>query len=306
MQLTRKIVHYPQATLADLDAGVCVAYPLPNGQYKYYAVPSFLIIGAQKCGTSELQNWLGRHPQLRAFHRKEVHFFDETWDITTEWPRYVLNPFFIILQGTSSLSPHQDLYTFEKTASYFDAYNSKKPAAALVQQMLPSGKFIVLLRNPTARAYSAYQMFKRTRRPAYQEYLDNDFTTLVKRALANQKQGIPSPLLHVGHYAQHLRTWWQYFKPEQLLILLLDDFIADPFSTLNRVLRFVNLPDFDYEPLAHKNPRGFWVLRKGYPSKGNNPPYDPIPPAAKELLDAYYAPWNVQLKQLLPGLSFNW
>ncbi len=161
MKKKRKIVYYPEATLKDLDAGVCVAYPLPSGGYKYYAVPSFLIIGAQKCGTSELRNWLNLHAQLRTVLRKEIHFFNETYDITKEWPRYVLNPFFVILKGASSLQTHQDLYTFEKTPYYFDAYNGKKPAAALVQQMLPSGKFIVLLRNPTARAYSAYQMFKR-------------------------------------------------------------------------------------------------------------------------------------------------
>ncbi len=306
MQLTRKIVHYPQATLADLDAGVCVAYPLPNGQYKYYAVPSFLIIGAQKCGTAELRNWLSLHPHLRTLP-KELHFFDETRDITEEWPRYVLNPFFLIFRGGASLTAHQDIYTFEKTPAYFDAYNSKKPVASLVQQMLPSGKFIVLLRNPSARAYSAYQMKKRPLgiRPACQRYVNTDFTTLVKKVLANQKQGITPRLLHVGHYAQHIRTWWQYFKPQQLLVLLLDDFIANPFATLDRVLQFLNLPAFNYRPLAHKNARGFWVLKsKG--SKVNNPPYEPMPPAAKELLDAYYAPWNAQLRQLLPELSFNW
>ena len=101
------------------------------------------------------------------------------------------------------------------------------------------------------------------------------------------------------------RRGWEYFKPEQLLILLLDDFIADPFTTLDRVLQFLSLPAFDYKPLAHKNARGFWVL-KDQPSKGNTPAYEPIPAAAKELLDAYYAPWNAQLKQLLPGLSFSW
>ncbi len=58
-----------------------------------------------------------------------MHFFNEAWDITTEWPRYVLHPSFVILESALSLSAQQDLYTFEKSPSYFDAYNNKSVAA---------------------------------------------------------------------------------------------------------------------------------------------------------------------------------
>ncbi len=122
-------------------------------------------------------------------------------------------------------------------------------------------------------------------RLVHQECLGKDFATVVKEALSDYKQRVTRRLLGIGHYDKHLRTWWQHFKPGQLL----EDFIADPCATPDRVLRFVNLPAFHYKLLAHKNSRGFWVL-KGQPSKANRPPYEPMPVEAKQLLDAHYAP----------------
>lgn len=302
MSLSPKIVYYPKIKLQDLDAGVVIAYPLSDGNHAYYAVPKFLIIGAQKCGTRELHTWLSCHPNLKSAP-EECHFFDEVIDLETEWIRYLLNPSYLLSKDEQQLRS-RSLYTFEKTPAYWDKWNRNIPIPKLIQKMMPSGKFIVLLRNPTDRAYSAYQMGKIEQEiiGAISEYVETDFFSLIKRTiLTNQSDR----LLSVGHYALHLETWWQYFSRDRLLVILLEDFQKDPFHIMKEILTFLELPFFDYRAIAEQNTRGLWVIR-GKKSKGNTPPYEPINREAKALLDEYYEPWNRKLQNLLPELNIIW
>ncbi|MGB3512781.1 MAG: sulfotransferase domain-containing protein [Microcoleaceae cyanobacterium] len=305
MSITRKIVYYPDVTLDDLDAGAMIAYPLPDGSHAYYAVPNFLIIGAQKCGTRELHSWLDQHPNLKGAPQ-ECHFFDEVIDIETEWIRYLLNPAYLLSRDKQQLLS-RSIYTFEKTPAYLDKWNRNVPIPKLVRRIMPSGKFIVLLRNPTARAYSAYHMgrVKQEVIGAISEYVYTDFVSLIKRRLSANKPDAYDRLLSVGHYALHLETWLKYFSREQLLVVLLEDFQRSPFEVMDKILTFLKLPPFDYRPLAEKNSRGLWILR-GQPSKGNAQPYEPIPQEAKVLLDQYYTPWNQKLRELMPTIDITW
>ena len=309
MERNKKVVYYPEAQLSDLDAGVAVAYPLPNGSYKYYSVPSFLIIGAPKCGTSELRNWLSIHPKIRALS-SEGHFFDEVLDIEREWPRYIFNSQFLISKESNHFRENQDIQICEKTPAYLDKTNRKFPAPALVKKMMPQGKFIAILRNPTERAYSSYQMGRRPlkiRNPR-STCVESNFLEFVKHLLDSSQEHPDSRLLQVGHYAKHLETWIDYFSREQLAVVLLDDFRENPFRVMNYLLEFLNLPALDYQPLVDKNHRNLWVLKEqfGKSSKANAPLYEPMPDAAKELLDRYYQPWNEKLQTLLPHLSVTW
>jgi len=309
MQETRKIVYYPDVKLPDLDAGVCIAYPLPNGNHKYYAVPSFLVIGAAKCGTTEIRNWLSIHPNLRSLS-SEAHFFDEVLNLELEWPRYIFNPAFVISKNLTHFLSHQNIHTIEKTPAYFHKSNRGVPVPALIQKMMPSGKFIVILRNPSERAYSAYQMGRRVLkvRDVRSDCMENDFLTFIEKVLFSRKNNQKKGYFTAGHYAEHLENWLKYFSRKQLGIVLLEDFRQNPFQVMDYILNFLELPYLDYRPIVEKNFRNLWVLKQefGKKSKANDFPYEPMSKAAKELLDTYYAPWNKKLKKLMPYLDFNW
>lgn len=305
MPMTPKILYYPEVSLHDLDAGVVVAYPLPDGTHAYYAMPSFLIIGAQKCGTRELHTWLNQHPNLKGAP-EECHFFDEVIDMETEWIRYILNPAYLLSKDKSQFLS-RNMKAFEKTPAYLDKWNRHVPVPELVRGMMPSGKFIALLRNPTARAYSAYQMGKVEQEiiGPIAEYVENDFVSLIEKRLSTSNPEGHDRLLSVGHYALHLETWLKYFSRDQLCVVLLEDFKQEPFRVMDEILAFLKLPPFDYRPLSEKNARDLWVIR-GQPSKGNAQPYEPMPKKAKALLDEYYAPWNKKLRHLIPELDMAW
>ena len=298
-------IFYPDAALSDLDAGRIITYPLADGRYSYYKVPDFLIVGAQKCGTRELHTWLSAHPEVQG-QPNECHFFDEVLDIEAEWPRYIFSHANLIAKDDYQLSRRKNLQLFEKTPAYFDKSNRGVPVPGIVQKMMPSGKFIMLLRNPTYRLYSAYQMGRHVQDTIgpQAECLNYDFSDFAA-ACVNTDPAIDRRFLSIGRYVEHIKTWLNYFPRQQLHIIIVEQFKKDPFIVMDGLLNFLQLPAIDYRVLAEKNSKGFWVI-KGQYSKANAKPYPLIPEKAKKLLDQYYQPWNQKLQTLLPGLHINW
>src|SRR5262245_35984407 len=104
-------------------------------------VPDFLILGAQKSGTSTLATALGRHPDIYIPWMKEAHYF-HTKDARADAPEY--QAFFSDRQG--------ERFAGEATPDYL--YVAE--AAINIARELPEARFVVILRNPVDRAYSAY------------------------------------------------------------------------------------------------------------------------------------------------------
>jgi len=304
----RTIIPYKEANLSMLDAGVCIEYPRGSentrrASFKYYSVPSFLIIGAAKCGTQELVTWLQQHPNLQA-PTEEVNFFNDVIDIEQEWGRYVLNPHLLISKKRQHVA-NLGQYTFEKTPGYFWKKNRGVPTSALIKRMMPSGKFIIILRNPTDRAYSAFQHSKRKSDEheiwSYKKDVSFEDLIQIEPKVVNPRKNT----IRVGHYAKHLNVWLNYFSREQLMVLTMEDFKKNPFNMMDRIQKFLGIKSFDYRSLAQQTDRGFWVLN-GQPSKAHNKAYQPMLSETRKLLDDYYAPHNDELKRLFPELTFPW
>ena len=120
--------------------------------------------------------------------------------------------------------------------------------------------------------------------------------------------GVPRPnsgVLTVGHYAKHLKRWFKYFARNQLFIIIMETFKKSPFTIMEQLQGFLEIPVFDYTAIAEKGPRGFWVI-KGKSSKAYQPLYPPMSSQARQLLNDYYAPHNQELKSMFPEIDFPW
>mmetsp|Transcript_43454 Transcript_43454/g.55806 ORF Transcript_43454/g.55806 Transcript_43454/m.55806 type:complete len:654 (+) Transcript_43454:125-2086(+) len=179
----------PCINISHLDAGVCIAEKTPHHiqPNKMKCLPSFLIIGAQKAGSTDLRGLLSFHPFLDG-PSSEVRFFahlNDERELNERWREYLdWFPEWEIPQHENGLgkldneishseahSAHQlniikstsgggtggsgtgAQFTYEKSPAYFGNEISPK----LVSLFLPSIKIIVILRNPSSRAYSAFQ-----------------------------------------------------------------------------------------------------------------------------------------------------
>ena len=247
------------------------------------ALPSFLIIGAQKSGTTTLYEVLRQHPNV-INRAGEVHFFDVNFYLGIEWyaKQYPKAKKMDAIRGDKS--PYYLFYPF---------------AAERAFATLPEAKIIILLRNPVDRAYSHYWMNRRNNiEPlSFEDALAKETERLAKdmAKLANlQDIDGTGPhrkysYLSRGIYVEQIKRWLNYFPKEQVMIISSDDLRKDIQTVTGEVLTFLGLPPYEHFK---------W-------NRGITHSYPPMDPALRETLSDYFRPYNAQLEKLL-GRKFNW
>ena len=210
-------------------------FPLARG-------PDFLILGAQKAGTSSLFNYLCEHPAVEQPFKKELHFFDRpaVYRRGIDW----YQAFF---PKTSNAGGGIKSITGEGTPYYL--YHPRVPA--LVARHFPKAKLIAILRNPADRAYSHYQMVVRRgtqEKLSFEDAIDAESERLdgvTERMLADDNYESAAHIhfsyLARGRYAEQLMRWAEYFPREQMLVLESDCLRNEQAATLAKVYEFLGI-----------------------------------------------------------------
>jgi sulfotransferase family protein len=229
-----------------LPAELVPALPEParkvlRGGYRAYGrataglrpLPDFLILGAQKAGTTALYAYLRWHPEITGPSFKEVSFFDRHYAKGEWWYRAHMPVRRGSLVGEASPS-----YLFHPLAP------------ERVSVMLPGARLIVLLRNPVDRAFSHYQHeVALGREPlSFEEALDRE----EERMQGELDRMLRDPsyfslawwnytYVARGRYAEQLERWFAAVPREQLLVLFTEELSADTAATYRRVLDFLGV-----------------------------------------------------------------
>ena len=248
-------------------------------------LPGFLILGAQKAGTTALYAYLRRHPGVTGPSWKEVSFFDRHWARGERWYRGNFPPRF--RARAAAVGEASPSYLFHPLA----------PARAA--SLVPGAKLIVLLRNPVDRAFSHYQHeVALGREPlSFEDALAAEEERMageLERMLADERYFSHAwwnwTYAARGLYAEQLERWYDAFPREQLLVLSTDELAERTAETYARVLAFLGVERHDLGDY----PRIF--SRK----------YASMEPATRERLAAAYAEPNRRLAEVLgrdPGWS---
>lgn len=246
-------------------------------RFRPHLRPSFLIIGVQKAGTSALFNMLAQHPGIAAPAVKELHFFDRDAEYARGF-RYYLRQFPVASGPAGRI-------TFEATPNYL--YHAK--CVERVHRHLPGIRSIIVLRDPVARAYSAWNMFRDFKNDAQYAHLydPRPFEQAVEDELAGRTEGTAHRYIERGWYAGQLRRWFERFGRERVLVLTYPSLKRDPLGTVNEALAWIGLG-----PIRGDEP----VLRRRY----NTRPYErSMDPAVRERLIGHFAPYMQELDALL-------
>ncbi|HET7626188.1 MAG TPA: sulfotransferase [Verrucomicrobiae bacterium] len=118
--------------------------------------PTFIIVGAQKAGTTSLYHLLYRHPRIKPAKKKELHYFDNNYFRDQSWYESMF-PLARLFFG----APSKVAKPITGEASPYYLFHPS--AVSRMARTLPDAKLIVLLRNPVERAYSHYQHQVRSR-----------------------------------------------------------------------------------------------------------------------------------------------
>ncbi len=252
-------------------------------------LPSFLVIGGQRCGTSNLYELLSRHPLIGAALFKEVHYFDIKYDRGESW--YAAH-FPKICDGEDSKASPR--ITGEATPYYmFHPHVHQR-----VARHLPDVKLIAILRNPVMRAYSHYQMEVRDgcEKLPFEEAIEREDERVAPdlERLTEDEDYYGFNHQHFtyisrGHYAEQLERWLTAFPRDRFLVLKSEDFFAEPDETLQRVFRFLGVPQCKFPDLTPNQ---------------KYPKYPKITDATRRKLEDYFASHNERLHQLF-GLEWN-
>jgi hypothetical protein len=245
-------------------------------------LPDFLIIGAQRCGTTSLYRYLCAHPAVApAVLNKGIHFFDTNFDRGVGWYRSNF-PTEATLAWRARRSGSDRVITGEGSPYYvFHPLGPERIARAL-----PGVRAILMLRDPVSRAYSQHQ-HERARgfeSLGFEEALEAEEGRLAGEEDRMRQDPTYRSFSHQHHsyvargmYAAQIRRWLEHFDVDELLVVDSAAFFADPDDEYRRVLRFLGLQERslpEYRPLnAHRydrmsdRARGFLVERFREPDR---------------------------------------
>lgn len=194
-------------------------------------LPNFLVIGAQRSGTSSLYHWIVQHPSVLRSKRKEVHFFDFNVERGEQWYRAHF-PLQLTMQRAGRKRPAT---TGEATPNYL--FDPAVPAR--VHALLPHVRLIAVLRNPVDRAISHYRHAVSEGREHLS--LPDAIDAEDERMALGGEAAWAFSYVTRGHYARQLRHWLTCFDEEQLLILLSDDLFRDPRTVVSSTFQFLGV-----------------------------------------------------------------
>jgi hypothetical protein len=242
-------------------------------------LPDFIIIGAQRCGTSSLYSYLIQHPQIAPAARKELHYFDLNYAAGNEWYRsqFPDEPFDGRLAITGEASPY---YLFHPMAT--------ERCASVV----PDAKLIVMVRDPVKRAYSHYHHEVRKGRETltFEEAIDRE----PERLAGERDKLIADPnyksqpyqsysYLARGLYTDQLKTWRKYFATNQILAVSSDLLFENADAEYSRVLEFLQIDPIQLPEYRQRN--------AGH--------YEPMAEQTRERLNEYFEPSWREMQALL-------
>ena len=277
-------------------------------------LPTFIILGAQKCGTTSLHAFLAQHPEICMSEPKETNFFNKHFDRGLEYYR---ETFFNKWEGHKAVGEASPAYLFLP-------YIPGRIAAAL-----PRVKMVVILRDPARRAFSHWWM----KTTFGDERLS--FGEAVKRSLRLSSEDMAKAemcdrfYLQAGYYAEQLQRYFLFFPREQFHILLSDDLKHDPEKSLREIHSFIGvtpqgLPQDTVNrfetlgPFAAKirvllrwfsmdntiSSRTGYAVRRLLMAVGDSPPK--IDEKMRLRLVEHYRPYNRELQEILKVDLSKW
>ncbi len=197
-------------------------------------LPDFLIIGAQRSGTTSLYRWLTARPDVAPAWKKEVHFFDNHYDRGLRWYR-----------------AHFPLRRAGRISGESTPYLLLHPLApARAAHDLSETRFIALLRDPVERAISNHWL-RRRRGAAGDETLEEALDREPER-MAKETERVLRGEVSLGHmaysymargeYAPQLRRWFDAVGRDRVLVLESERLPRDPRAAA-AALDWLGLPD---------------------------------------------------------------
>ncbi len=250
-------------------------------------LPTFLIVGAVKAGTTSLHEYLQMHPEVFMSPVKETNYFsdadmlfadfniDYKQDISVNLDKYLAGPMDkkVHIAHVRTWEQYQKLFRNVKNEKAIgevsNSYLFGPSAANAIKNKLPNAKIVMILRNPVERLYSQFLMNLKLGK-----ILEKD---LLKEIEADQNKkikgwGVSHLYLEVGNYYEQVKKYYDVFPASQIKVILYEDFKLNAASVMKDLFLFLNVdPDFPIDMSIKYNEAGlprfgrlnYWLTQMG-------------------------------------------
>lgn len=209
--------------------------------------PTFIVVGAAKCGTTSLYNYLQQHPEIYVSTPKEPEFFSLHYEKGID---FYEESFFSGIRNLHKAAGEMSVnyITFPHIAERIYKYNRNM-------------KIVMMFRNPVERAFSAYLMRKYVTAAeslSFEEAIDSSQNCenlefflekgieIIKehsRGGISKKDNTIRSYLRQGEYARHIKVYKTYFPHENMHYILLEDLRDNFAETLKQLFIFLGVSE---------------------------------------------------------------
>src|ERR1017187_6888974 len=243
-------------------------------------IPDFFIVGHPKSGTTALYEMLRRHPQIYMPDLKETRFFAH--ELHPRLPASYAHP--------DTLEEYLSLFEAarpeQRTGEASPSYLRSRTAAGLIANLRQDARIIAIVREPTSFLRSLHLELLRDHIETEKD-LGKAIALEAARRREEEARRILPGLVYSDYvqYVEQLRRYHSAFPPEQVLVLIYDDFRADNEGTVRKVLRFLDVDEMSPIEVMDANPtvrvrslRMYELVRSLYLGRG------PVASAAKAVI----------------------
>jgi hypothetical protein len=203
-------------------------------------LPNFLIVGAAKCGTSSLHNYLSQHPNIfmPSFNEEGINVKEPQFLVKDRvknrlhfgvwtWKEY--QSLFNQVKQQKAIGEASVLYLFY----YQDAINEIK------NRLGNDIKIIIMLRNPIDRAYSAFQHVSR----GLDEHQTFEYSLQIEKGRLTQDRNLTPMVMYkeMGMYYNMVKAYLESFK--DVHIILYEDFSFSTSKVVKEVFQFLGVDE---------------------------------------------------------------
>ena len=224
-----------------------------EGTKNNYNIPNLFIVGAPKCGTTSMHNWLSQHPEIFMSEPKEPFYFCK--DIIREADEYNKkatfkfqyrdeeNYFSLFEQATN------EKYRGEASTRYLYS----KIAPSYIRQFSPKAKIIIMLREPVNFMYSWHS---HKIRGGTEEDIENFEKALEAEKERKEHKKMPNKVVcpsdlfysELAHFSSYITNYQKHFPKEQIKIIILEEIKQDPGKIYREILEFLQVEDTQFSP----------------------------------------------------------
>jgi len=251
--------------------------------------PTLIVAGAQKCGTTTLARVLARHPQVFMSKPKELHYFDSNWNRGEEW----------------YLDHFDEKLDVVHWGEASPSYMFRQVARERMRALVPDVRLVVILRDPTSRAYSHY--WHNVRRG------EEQLGTFVEALEAEEARTGPGsrPVAQRrfsytarGRYLEQLQVLEKNHGRDNLHVMLLEDLRDRPVDSLVDLFGYLGVDTDQAERLQVKRANAY--RQKQEDGSVVAAEYERIDPGVKAHLHERFAEDNDRLAAWLGRDLSHW